>query len=206
MMADEKKWKLIKGLLDLIDKKRIWWSLDPTGLSKIEQIEHEVRYEGPFYTIFIDPFKIPKTKLEKILYKVSNYNYDRFLEKFLDVPEIRKLYMSIPGDSVKKVMETTDIIVNAIIEIETNYCSTIESTKYQNVTARFNKCHHPNIGSFYLASRLEVSDGLIYYDFYLSKNHKKVERIYRYFMTSLSYTFRPISVEDIKEEEQRLEA
>ena len=205
MMADEKKWKLIKGLLDLIDKKSIWWSLDPIGLSKIEQIEHEVRYGGPFYTIFIDPFKISKTKFEKILYKVSDYNYDRFLEKFLDVPEIRKLYMSIPGDSVKKVMETTETIVNAIMEIEKNYCSTIESTKYQNVSARFSKCHHPNIGTFYLASILEVSDGLIYYDFYLSKDHKKVERIYRDFMTSLPYIFRPISVKDIKEE-QHLEA
>jgi hypothetical protein len=205
MMADEKKWKLIKGLLDLIDKKSIWWSLDLTGLSKIEQIEHEARYGGPFYTIFIDPFKIPKTKFEKILYKVSDYNYDGFLKKFLDVPEIRKLYMSIPGDSVKKVMETTETIVNAIMEIEKNYCSIIENTKYQNVSARFSKCHHPNIGTFYLASILEVSDGLIYYDFYLSKDHKKVERIYRDFMTSLPYIFRPISVKDIKEE-QHLEA
>jgi len=200
-MSDEKKWKLIKGLLDLIDKKSIWWSLDLLG-----RVEHEARYGGPFYTIFIDPFKIPKTKFEKILYRAFDYNYDKFLRKFLDVPEIKKLYMSIPGDSIKKVMETTETIVNAIVEIETNYCSTIESIEKQNITTRFSKCHHPNIGTFYLASELEVSDGLIYYDFYLSKDHKKVERVYRSLMTSLPYTFRPISVEDIKEEEQRLEA
>jgi len=202
-MADENKWKLVKGLLDLIDKKSIWWSLDPLGL---RQEEHEAIYGGPFYTIFIDPFKIPKTKFDEILYRAFEYNYDEFLEKFLNVPEIRKLYMSIPGDSIKKVMETTETIVNAIMEIEKNYCSTIESIEKQNITTRFSKCQHPNIGTFYLASRLEVSDGLRYYDFYLSKDHKKVERIYRVFMTSLQFIYRPISVKDIKVEEQRLEA
>jgi len=200
-MSDEKKWKLIKGLLDLIDKKSIWRFLDSW-----DQIEHDAIYGGPFYTIFIDPFKIPKTKFEKILYRVFDYNYDRFLRKFLNVSEIKKLYMSTPGDSIKKVMETTKMIIDIIREIETNYCSTIESIEKQNITTRFSKCHHPNIGTFYLASELEVSDGLTYYDFYLSKDHKKVERVYISFIRFLPYTFRPISVEDIKEEEQRSEA
>jgi len=172
------RWKILKELLDLMDKKY---------------------YHDVLWLEFVDPSEIPSDKqakfknaLERWRKEAIRTNSNMFLRYALEVPEIRELYELLPDDE-KKITDLAKMTYEIIREARFRYCSSLDnimvsadSFSSHAMTTELAHCYHPDIGSFYLVTYSSKLPGSLSFAFYLSKDRDKAEERYKVFKEHVS--------------------
>ena len=173
------RWKILKELLDLMDKKY---------------------YDAVLWLEFVDPSDIPPDKrakfkdaLERWRKEAIKRNSDMFLRHALEVPEIKELYELLPGDDDKKITDLAKMTYEIIREANSRYCSSIDNIAVSAdsfsslaMSAELNRCHHPDIGTFYLVIHSSKLPGSLSFAFYLSRDRDRAEERYKFFKEHVS--------------------
>jgi hypothetical protein len=172
------RWKILKGLLDLIDKKyyhdELWLEIvDPSEISPDKQAKF-------------------KDALERWRKEAVRTNSDMFLKHALEVPEIKELYELLPDDE-KKITDLAKMTYEIIREARSRYCSSIDnvtvsadSFSSHAMSTELAHCYHPDIGSFYLVTYSSKLPGSLSFAFYLSRDRDRAEEKYKFFKEHVS--------------------
>jgi hypothetical protein len=172
------RWKILKGLLDLIDKKY---------------------YHDELWLEIVDPLEIPPDKqakfkdvLERWKKEAVRTNSNMFLRHALEVPEIKELYELLPDDE-KKITDLVKMTYEIIREARSRYCSSIDSVAVSAdsfsshvMSTELAHCYHPDIGSFYLVTYSSKLPGSLSFAFYLSRDRDRAEEKYKVFKEHVS--------------------